>query len=216
MCPNVLIGLNFLRKKYSFELSARLVGNGLPLSAVRAAFLPPDELLSTVPLNKDRYGRPHEEPTDENPTRALMNPAYMRRHPVTHPIAPGEADLLDSVQIAHMIQVCPVKGTDITESEIGYPYGDFSRATDEDGNAMVGKGAFISEELEVPRELWQENSAEEELSLARREHSRDDASGVTLLFESAAERPLSSYEEMRAACPLPLPAKQWREIFAPY
>ncbi len=80
---------------------------------------------------------------------------------------------------------------------------------------MCGRGAFASES-ELPRELWPDHTAEEELSLARRMHPSDDPSGVTLLYQTAAERPLTSYEELRAACPLPLPALQWREIFAPY
>ncbi len=121
-----------LFEKYAKEFAkvhrARLVGTGAPLPAVRAAYLPQSELTGSIPLNVDREGKEHEFtlplPLDPN---YFFNNKYLRRNPRFPPFFPSAESVVEAARIANLVLASPVRETDLTEEEIGYPYGHFSR-----------------------------------------------------------------------------------------
>ena len=194
------------------------MGTGAPLPAVRAAYLPQSELTGSVPLHVDREGQEHERkfplPLDPN---YFFDPRYLRRNPRFPPFYPSSESVLEAARIANLVLASPVRETDLTEAEIEYPYGHFSRGISPQGDARTGEGAFAKQTFATPREFREESSSEDELSVVRRRVAWNDPSGIALLYSTADEgRAVNSFESMRAHVPLPVTDEEWRAVFAPF
>ena len=202
MCWAIYTKCSGLFEKYAKEFApehrARLVGTGAPLPAIRAPYLPQNELAACVPADRDLEGRAHQAvlplPLDPN---YFFNPAYMRRNPRNAPYYPSSECIIEAARIANLVLASPVSENDLTDEQVGYPYGSFSRGVNVEGDARVGEGAFAKQTYSTPREYRADSSGEEELESVRRRVQWNDPSGVALLYNTADRgMPVNNFDAM--------------------
>ena len=205
-------------KCYVEDHRARLCGTGSPLPAVRAAFLPQNELVGSIPVHLDHEGKEHTAifplPMDVN---YFYDPRYWRRNPRFPPYRPSDEVILEAARLANLVLASPVSEDDLSEETIAYPFGDFSRGVSEEGDACTGEGSVARETYATPREYREDSSGEEELEQGRRRVPWHDPSGIALLYSTADRgRPVNSFAAMREHVPLPVTEQEWRAVFAPF